>query len=99
MSVYESARHARETLHKLPLVTCAPWCEDGDGHPREDYIENQDCMSRELVVPLTRMHMLLGDPSEPDKPDARLRLGAQTSRSGPYTSSRPFTWAATRSRA
>ena len=31
------------TEDTLPPVTCAPWCQQGDGHPDEFHVEDQTC--------------------------------------------------------
>ena len=34
----------------LPPVRCAPWCEAGDGHPREFHPDDQMCRSAEVSL-------------------------------------------------
>lgn len=29
--------------HTVPPITCAPWCEQGDGHPDDILVEDQIC--------------------------------------------------------
>ena len=41
-------------LSTLPPVECAPWCEDGDGHPNAWHPADQWCGSPEVIVGLTR---------------------------------------------
>lgn len=42
-----------EALPYAPPVECAPWCEDGDGHPDEHNREDQKCWSPSEYVKLT----------------------------------------------
>jgi len=47
------------TTHALPArglqpITCAPWCEAGDGHPNQRLREDQCCFGPEHRVPLSR---------------------------------------------
>ena len=46
MSIKTCRRH-------LPTVQCAPWCEDGDGHPDEYHREDQKCWSPSEYLTLT----------------------------------------------
>ena len=42
-----------ELLRFVPPVECAPWCEDGDGHPDEHHREDQKCWSPSEYIKLT----------------------------------------------
>lgn len=35
-----------------PPVRCAPWCQLGDGHPKQWHVDDQWCWSEEVEVPL-----------------------------------------------
>ena len=48
-------------LTTLPLVDCAPWCHDGNGHTREIHPDDQYCMSAGATVHLTRERLLVMD--------------------------------------
>jgi Domain of unknown function (DUF6907) len=46
------------STHALPArglqpITCAPWCEAGDGHPNQRLREDQCCFGPEHRVPLS----------------------------------------------
>ena len=43
----------------LPPVTCTPWCQYGDGHPREFMAEDQSCFTAD-----THISASLHDPVE-----------------------------------
>ncbi len=49
----------------LPLVPCAPWCEDHDGHPRDRSVQDQCCFSEDSTVGLTLEPLLHDEPSKP----------------------------------
>jgi hypothetical protein len=33
----------------IPPIVCAPWCEDGDGHPHERSEGDQVCLGRQFL--------------------------------------------------
>jgi hypothetical protein len=35
----------------VPPVVCAPWCTDGDGHPRSGFAEDQRCYGEWHITP------------------------------------------------
>jgi hypothetical protein len=36
----------------VPAVVCTPWCQQGDGHPEDHFVEDQTCYSPERDVPV-----------------------------------------------
>ena len=48
-----------ETISEtLPLVKCASWCEDGDGHPAVTHPDDQFCSSEPREVTLSRYPLI-----------------------------------------
>lgn len=78
--------------YTVPPVTCAPWCEQGDGHPDEIFVEDQTCWgpdartitaNGELTATLCRRigettHVMVCiDPLDHDRPMAELYLSPE----------------------
>jgi hypothetical protein len=45
---------ATQVSETLPAVQCAPWCQEGDGHPNVGHVDDQWCTSVSLNVNLSR---------------------------------------------
>jgi hypothetical protein len=41
------------TTTTISPIVCAPWCQDGDGHPNEHALEDQTCWGDAGYVPLS----------------------------------------------
>ena len=44
----------QETVHKLPPIDCAPWCEDGNGHTDAEHPDDQSCVAGYVEFPFAR---------------------------------------------
>lgn len=54
MSYIISEETGTTAADTLPRVECAPWCEDGDGHPAARHPEDQYCTTAAVRVGLSR---------------------------------------------
>lgn len=41
------------TRNRLPAVVCKPWCDFGGGHEGALFRDDQACMGREHIVPMS----------------------------------------------
>jgi hypothetical protein len=63
--------------HKLPVIVCTPWCEDGDGHPDTVLREDQTCWGQGTYVDLSL------EPAHDEDGAYLPRIGAQAYRQWP----------------